>query len=158
MSSRRASPSWSWSGPCAAGSRRFPLLAFAGLILASGRTGSLDTRFEQTAVVAAALPVLFAAYLALVPEFGARYGLLFGFLFLVVSGLAAIAIWRGLHELHIFGAGSTLFVYAVWLIRSYDAAWPGILAFVTLFILRHFRNFYLIQKTILQNLFHCSFA
>ncbi len=113
----------------------FPLLAFAGLILASGRNRSVDTRFEQTGVVAVVLPVLFAAYLALVPEFGARFGLLFGFLFLVVTGLAAIAIWRGPQQLHLFGAGSTLFVCAAWMIRSYHAAWPGILASVTLFIL-----------------------
>jgi uncharacterized membrane protein len=113
----------------------FPLLAFAGLVLARGHDSKLDTRFEQTAVAAAVLPMLFAAYLALVPEFGARYGLLFSFLFLMVAGLAAVAIWRGPQKLHLFGAGSTLFVFAVWLISSYVASWPGILAFVTLFIL-----------------------
>jgi hypothetical protein len=113
----------------------FPVLAFAGLILARGHDSKLDGKFEQIAVAAAVLPMLFAAYLAVVPEFGARYGLLFSFLFLMVAGLAAVAIWRGPKELHLFGAGSTLFVFAVWLISSYVAAWPGILVFITLFIL-----------------------
>ncbi|MCW8984217.1 MAG: DUF2339 domain-containing protein, partial [Thermoanaerobaculales bacterium] len=113
----------------------FPILAFAGLIFARGHDSKLDTRFEQITVAAAVLPMLFAAYLALVPEFGARYGLLFSFLFLMVAGLAAVAIWRGPRELHLFGGGSTLFVFAVWLISSYVASWPGILVFLTLFIL-----------------------
>jgi len=113
----------------------FPVLAFAGLILARGHDSKLDSRFEQIAVAAAVLPMLFAAYMAVIPEFGARYGLLFSFLFLMVAGLAAVAIWRGPQELHLFGAGSTLFVFAVWLISSYVASWPGILAFLTLFIL-----------------------
>ncbi|MBD3852277.1 MAG: DUF2339 domain-containing protein, partial [Acidobacteria bacterium] len=113
----------------------FPVIAFAGLIFARGHDSKLDRRFEQIAVAAAVLPMFFAAYLALIPEFGARWGLLFSFLFLVVAGLAAVAVWRGPKELHLFGAGSTLFVFAVWLISSYVAAWPGILACLTLFIL-----------------------
>ena len=113
----------------------FPLLAFAGLILAHAHGRPLERQFEQTAVVAAVLPLLFAAYLAAVPEFGTRYGLLFSFLFLVVSGLAAIAIWRGPRVVLPIGAVSTLVVFAVWLANSYDGAWPGVLAFVFLFIL-----------------------
>ena len=113
----------------------FPLLAFAGLILVHAHGRLVERQFEQTAVVAAVLPLLFAAYLAAVPEFGARYGLLFSFLFLVVSGLAAIAIWRGPQVVLPLGAVSTLVVFAVWLTNSYDGAWPGVLAFVFLFIL-----------------------
>ena len=113
----------------------FPLLAFAGLVLARLDDDSLERRFAQTAVIAAVLPLLFAAYLAAVPAFGARYGLLFGFLFLVVSGLAAIAIWRGPQVVLQIGAVSTLTVFALWLANSYDGAWPGVLAFVFLFIL-----------------------
>ena len=113
----------------------FPVLAFAGLVLGRRRDGSLARRFEQTALVAAVLPLLFAACLAVVPEYGARYGLLFAFLFVVVSGMAAIAIWRGPEKIHLIGAVSTLVVFAVWLTQSYDGAWPGVLIFVTLFVL-----------------------
>ena len=113
----------------------FPLLAFAGLLLNRVDDEKLAKQFEETAVVAAGLPLLFAAYLAAVPEYGARYGLLFGFLFLVISGLAAVAIWRGPQKAHLIGAVSTLVVFAVWMTNSYVAAWPGVLAFVTLFML-----------------------
>jgi hypothetical protein len=113
----------------------FPLLAFAGLLLAHAHGTPRERQFEQIAVVAAVLPLLFAAYLAVVPEFGAQYGLLFIFLFLVVSGLAAVAIWRGPQVVLPIGAISTLVVFAVWLANSYDGAWPGVLAFVFLFIL-----------------------
>jgi uncharacterized membrane protein len=113
----------------------FPALAFAGLVLSRAHDTAHDHRFQQTAVVAAMLPLLFAAYMAVVPEFGARYGLLFGFLFLVVAGLAAVAVWRGPERLHLVGAGSTLVVFALWMTQSYPGAWPGILAFLTLFVL-----------------------
>jgi len=113
----------------------FPLLAFAGLVVSRVRDETIAKQFEETAVFAAVLPLLFAAYLAAVPEYGARYGLLFGFLFLVISGLAVIAILRGPQKVHLIGAVSTLVVFAVWLTNSYVAAWPGVLAFVTLFVL-----------------------
>ena len=113
----------------------FPLLAIAGLLFARGHEGAFERQFEQTAVVAAVLPLLFAAYLAVVPEFGVRYGLLFSFLFLVVAGMAAIAIWLGPQKVHLIGAVSTLAVFTVWLANSYSAAWPGILVFVALFML-----------------------
>jgi len=113
----------------------FPLLAFVGLLLSRVDDEKLAKQFGETAVFAAVLPLLFAAYLAAVPEYGARYGLLFGFLFLVISGLAAIAVLRGPQKVHLVGAVSTLVVFAVWMTNSYVAAWPGVLAFVTLFIL-----------------------
>jgi uncharacterized membrane protein len=113
----------------------FPVLAVAGLVLSRVHDEKLAKQFEETAVFAAVLPLLFAAYLAAVPEYGARYGLLFGFLFLVISGLAAVAVLRGPQKVHLIGAVSTLVVFAVWLTNSYVAAWPGVLAFVTLFVL-----------------------
>ena len=113
----------------------FPVLAFAGLLLHRVDDEKLAKQFGETAVFAAGLPLLFAAYLAAVPEYGARYGLLFGFLFLVISGLAAIAIWRGPQKVHLIGAVSSLVVFAVWMTNSYADAWPGVLAFVTLFML-----------------------
>ena len=113
----------------------FPLLAFAGLFLSRVHDEKLAKQFEETAVFAAVLPLFFAAYLAAVPEYGARYGLLFSFLFLVIAGLAAVAIWRGPQKVHLIGAVSTLVVFAVWLTNSYVAAWPGVLAFVTFFML-----------------------
>ncbi|MCJ7753952.1 MAG: DUF2339 domain-containing protein, partial [Thermoanaerobaculales bacterium] len=113
----------------------FPVLAFAGLVFSRAHETAHDRQFQHTALVAAVLPLLFAAYMAVIPEFGARYGLLFSFLFLVVAGLAAVAIWRGPEQIHLIGAVSTLVVFAVWMTQSYLGAWPGILAYLTLFVL-----------------------
>ena len=102
----------------------FPIVSLAGLLLA--RRPSIDHRdagegatFERTAMVAAALPVFFAAYLATVPAYGARAGLLFGFLSLIDAGLFAIAIARGRATLHAIGALATVVVTAVWFATSY---------------------------------------
>jgi uncharacterized membrane protein len=113
----------------------FPVLAFGGFVLARIRDTELERKFAHTALVAAVLPLLFAAYLAIVPAYGERYGLLLGFLFLVVAGLAAVAVWRGPQLTHQIGATSTLVVFALWLAVSYHDAWPGILVFVALFML-----------------------
>jgi uncharacterized membrane protein len=101
----------------------FPIASIAGLVLAKRRAGD-DTSgtgkaFERTAVIAAALPLLFAVYLAAVPAYGARAPLLLGFLLLVDAGLLAIAIgWRQA-LLHAAGAVATLLVTACWLALSY---------------------------------------
>lgn len=113
----------------------FPVVAFAGLVLCRAHETAHHRQFQQTAVVAAVLPLLFAAYMAVVPEYGARFGLLFSFLFLVVAGLAAVAIWRGPERAHLVGAVSTVVVFALWMASSYAGAWPGILAYLTLFLL-----------------------
>ena len=104
----------------------FPATGLAALLLArtppDGRSsGGLGGRatFERTAVAAAVMPVLFAAYLAVVPAYGARPALLFGFLALVDAGLLAIALARGFHILHAIGAYATVLVAAMWLGISY---------------------------------------
>ncbi|HKC25150.1 MAG TPA: DUF2339 domain-containing protein, partial [Thermoanaerobaculia bacterium] len=118
----------------------FPVLAFAALALGRGERkregeGALAL-FEKTATASAVLPLFFAAYLAAVPAYGARWPLLFGFLLLLDAALFAIALWRGPVQLHLVGAGATLVVAAVWLGVSYTgAAWPGCLAFFALLVL-----------------------
>jgi uncharacterized membrane protein len=75
----------------------FPI--FNSVALALARAGSDDARdrtFAFTAGASALLPLLFAAYLASVPRYGAHAGLLFGFLFCLDAGLFAVAVATGL--------------------------------------------------------------
>ncbi len=125
----------------------FPLLGCASLGLA-GRAGSLDTGsltgqrswFEEIAGLNAALPLLFALYLATSQAYGEHPSLLFGFLFCVDAGLFVIALWRGRSWLHGLGAITTLVVAAAWATTTYGggpahaAAFRAVLAFVTLFV------------------------
>jgi hypothetical protein len=121
----------------------FPLLGFAASALsrrsASDQTAVEDDRnpFAWAAVVGATLPLVFGVYLAAVPAYGTRYGLLFGFLFVLRLGLAAIAAFRGPRALHPFAAAASLFVFALWFGTSYSdsRAWPAILGFISLFVL-----------------------
>ena len=139
---------WVWVGrflgpdrlPLAAGIFLvFPILSFAALVLA--RTGPATEKGRpalsgQTANISAALPLVFALYMAVVPGYGARFGILFGFLLCLDIGLFAIAAVRGPEILHCAGALTTLLVFAVWLRSSYNGgAWPAILAFVAAFVL-----------------------
>ena len=108
----------------------FPIAAVAGLLLARPRAGTpqsaADRSFERTAALSAALPLLFAVYLAAVPAYGANAPLLFGFLLLLDAGLFVVAVARGQELLHAAGAQATLLVMAVWLGTSYVApASPG---------------------------------
>ena len=104
----------------------FPLAAVAGLMFASGARGAAadknDRSFEQTALVSAAMPLLFALYLAAVPAYGTRPSLLFGFLLLVDAGLLAIAIARRQGLLHAVGALATMLVMATWM-AMWVATW-----------------------------------
>jgi hypothetical protein len=121
----------------------FPLLGFAASALSrragTAKTTGEDARnpFAWAAAVGAALPLVFGAYLAAVPAYGARYGLLFGFLFVLRLGLAAIAASRGPREIHPFAAAASLFVFALWFGTSYEESrpWPAILGFISLFVL-----------------------
>lgn len=92
--------------------------------------------FSQTATLAAVLPLAFAFYLAVVPAYGARWGLLFGFLFVLDVGLFAVALGRGPAWLHALGGAATLGTLALWLALSFEGsdAWPAILAFTALFV------------------------
>jgi hypothetical protein len=110
--------------------------AIAATALWAGRgEGGGQRVFERTALAGAVLPLMFAVFAAAVPAYGARYNTLFVFLLLVDAGLAVIAIVRGHRWLHVLGGATTLLVFAVWTATSYNAAaWPLILAWVTVFV------------------------
>ena len=122
----------------------FPVLSVGALLLGRRRQlrphGAEERAFEQTAVLAAALPLLFIAYLATVPAYGARPELLFGFLLLIDVGLLAVAMALRRMALHGVGALATLFVFAAWLATSYSGesrllALAFVAAFVVLYLL-----------------------
>jgi hypothetical protein len=97
----------------------FPLAAIAALMYRGSARPAADDAdgqgFEKTALVSAAMPLLFALYLAAVPAYGARPSLLFGFLFTIDAGLLAIAIARRQGLLHAVGALATMLVMATWM-------------------------------------------
>ena len=101
----------------------FPVLSVGALLL--GRRGQArapgieDDAFERTAIIAAALPLVFVAYLATVPAYGARPALLFGFLLLIDAGLLAVSLALRRSALHAVGALATLLVWGTWLTTSY---------------------------------------
>ena len=106
----------------------FPVVSVAALLVAHTRAASAEAEdggtFEWTALVSAGLPLLFLGYLAVVPAYGSRYGLLFGSLFLVDAGLLALALARGRELLHAGAALATLVVFAAWTAVSMPAqAW-----------------------------------
>jgi uncharacterized membrane protein len=123
----------------------FPLATLAGLVLARRRVpgpgaGRADEAFEYTALAAAALPLFFAIYLSTVPAYGARPGLLFGFLLLLDAGLLAVAVARERDVLHAVGGLATLMVFGAWLGGSYTSAgsYPALIfcaGFVAFFVL-----------------------
>jgi hypothetical protein len=116
----------------------FPLAAYAIRMIHDGA----DEAFERTAVLAAVLPLLFAVYLAAVPAYGVKAGLLFGFLFLLDAGLFAIALARQDDGLHAVAGIATLVVFAVHRV-NHDEPLLQILLFVSLFV-----AFYLAAPTI----------
>jgi uncharacterized membrane protein len=110
------------------------------VLAAGGRPRDLkqrdDDAFARTAAVSAALPLLFFVYAAAVPAYGARFALLFGFLFVLAAGLTVVAAVRGPRALYPLAAAVSVVVLAVWLGLSYSsAAWPSILGFVALLVL-----------------------
>lgn len=125
----------------------FPILGFVSLGLA-GRAGALDSGgaerrawFENATALNAALPLLFALFMAASRGYGDYPALLFGFLFFVDAGLFAVALWRGEHVLHVLGAAATLVVFAAWASVNYQGtmdAWGGhtwtLVAFASLFV------------------------
>ena len=117
----------------------FPVMSFVGLSLnrpATDERRSTNALFAHAARVGAVLPLLFSIYLATVPAYGARYGILFGFLFVLDAGLFAVAVFQGPRLLHLLGAVSTLIVFGIWFGGSYDSsAWPWVLLAVAAFTL-----------------------
>ena len=117
----------------------FPVVGFGMFAAARLRDGLDDDEhatFELTALASSAMPVLFALYLASVPAFGDRYALLFGYLFVLDAGLAAVALALRREEMLVAAGVSTPLVFGVWLARSYA---PGlalpIVGFTALFVL-----------------------
>jgi uncharacterized membrane protein len=91
--------------------------------------------FDRVSLAAAALPLTFGIFAAAVPAYGARYHTLFGFLLLVASGLAFIAVVRREEWLHAIGGGAVLLTFAIWVAVSYvPEAWPAILGWMAAFI------------------------
>jgi len=114
----------------------FPILTFVALALGREDSPAIGwiSLHGQTANLSALLPLLFALYIAAVPEFGYRYILLFGFLLLMNLGLYAISMVRGPEILHFFGGLSTILITAIWFGSSYGShAWPGIMIFILMF-------------------------
>ena len=118
----------------------FPVVGF-GMFAAARLRNRLDNGdqhavFELTALASSAMPVLFALYLASVPAFGERYALLFGYLFVLDAGLAAVALALRRQEMLVAAGAATPLVFGVWLARSYA---PGLalptVGFTTLFVL-----------------------
>jgi uncharacterized membrane protein len=96
----------------------FPLVFAAGPALASREPRGSGDLFGRTAAVAAALPSLFALYVAGVGAYGEHWGLLFGFLALLDAGLFALAVFRGPAVLHAIGGIATLAVLGAWFVKS----------------------------------------
>lgn len=119
----------------------FPIAAVAALVLrrpAGGHTPA-DVTFEQTALLASAVPLAFGVFLAAVPAYGARASLLFGFLLIVDLGLLVVSVARRQMLLYATAAMTTVVVMSVWLGMSYvsDAKTVAIgftAAFVLLFL------------------------
>ncbi len=131
----------------------FPTLGYVSLGLA-GRSGALDTEaedgrrpwFEEIARMNAALPLLFALFMATSEAYGGHPALMFGFLFCVDAGLFAVALWRRQPMLHVLGGIATLLVFGAWMSRLYGgtvpvdvadgsaAAYPVSLGYVSLFV------------------------
>jgi hypothetical protein len=122
---------------------QLPLAAAVFLLFAAVGASSFWPRadddrgpiFRRIAAAGAVLPLLFAFFTAIVPEYGVRYNVLFGFLLLITSGLAAIALWRGPEWLHALGGAATLLTFFIWLIVSYSpGAYPWILVWLAAFV------------------------
>lgn len=91
--------------------------------------------FRVIAQAAAVLPLIFAFFTAVVPEYGSQFHVLFGFLLLIVLGLTAIASWRGPEWLHHVGGASAIFTFFVWLSVSYThESWPWSLVWLAAFV------------------------
>jgi hypothetical protein len=112
----------------------FPALFLLASALA--RREEKDEGLWQVAAISAGLPLLLAVYFAASPDFGAHYGLLFGYLLLLGIGLAVFSAVRGPSMLHTNGAAATVVVWALWLLASYRSeAWPSVLAFLSAAVL-----------------------
>ena len=114
----------------------FPVVTFAGVLVRRPGRDASGTLFQQTAVGAAVVPILFAVFLAAVPAYGVHAALFFGFLLLIDTGLLAVAAARQQRLLRSLAAAATVVAFAVWLGQSYVSdARLTVLAFTALFVL-----------------------
>lgn len=115
----------------------FALTGFSSLMFgARASAGEPEEQtLEKVGLGAAVMPLLFAAFLAAVPKYGAQPDLLFGFLLIIDVGLVAMTIARRDELAHAIGAGATVLVFAVWLAMSYaSGAWTTATAFAVAFV------------------------
>lgn len=104
----------------------FPLVTIAALVLGSrdespaARVASAS--FERTALIASALPLFFAVYLAVVPAYAGHPWLLLAFLCVLDAGLLAVSIARRQDLLAAAAAVATLLVMAALLWTGYSTA------------------------------------
>ena len=115
----------------------FAATGFVAFVFSARSSGEpLEGRtLAQFGLAAAVMPLIFAAYLAAVPAYGARPGLLFGFLLIVDTGLLAVTIARGEELAHALGGVAAVLVFAVWLAMSYaPGAWTIAIASVSVFV------------------------
>lgn len=114
----------------------FGIMSFVALILGRRGVGRGDSDrltgivLERTGVAATLMPLLFAVFTAAVPVLAVDPPLLFAFVFLVNTGLLAVAVLLRDELLHVLGALATLIVVAVWFGSSYST---GAAVTVTLF-------------------------
>jgi uncharacterized membrane protein len=102
-------------------------------VAGQGRTP--DKAFEYGGLLGAALPLLFAVYVSVVPAFGAHAWLLFSFLLLLDAGVCTVAVIRGPALLYAAAALVTLTVMATWLAFSFSpGAWAPPLVFCAVFV------------------------
>ncbi|MFL6247184.1 MAG: DUF2339 domain-containing protein, partial [Thermoanaerobaculia bacterium] len=97
-------------------------LVFAAMAAAALWIERRDARFDRIALAAAVLPLAFGIFAAAVPAYGARYHTLFGFLLLVATGLAVIAVVRRHAWLHAIGGAAVLLTFSIWSAVSYVPA------------------------------------
>jgi uncharacterized membrane protein len=103
----------------------FPLVSVCALALgnrSNAQPGNAARTFERTALIASALPLFFAAYLASTPGYAGHPWLLLGFLLVIDLGLIAIAIARREDLMFSAAALATFVVTASLLAVSY---WSG---------------------------------
>ena len=115
----------------------FAVMGFVALISSARAAEDRETEWtlEKIGLAAAAMPLFFAVFLAAVPQYGARPGLLFGFLLIIDVGLLAVTISRGDALAHAIGGIAAVLVFAVWLAMSYvSGAWTTATAFAVAFV------------------------
>src|SRR5204863_3160414 len=109
----------------------FSIVSFVALALGrrAGAERPMDAMLARGSVAASTMPLVFAVFLAAVPEYAGHTGLLFGFLFVIDAGLLAVAIVRRDEILHGIGAIASVVATAIWLSASYSSAgWTTALA------------------------------